>query len=93
MDPIRIKTLTSDDEEQVFQFLVEEFAPDEPTMSSLGILLGKGLLDQVIYKHFSKKFVRPALRSGHSFAAWDEVGNLVGVKLGKILKSDEEPEK
>ena len=93
MDSIRINTMSSDDEEQLVQFLVDEFMPDEPICSSLMFnLQGNGLMAK-FFRNMFKKDLRPYLASGQSFAAWDEDGNLLGVKVGKVLKSDEELKK
>ena len=55
MDSIRINTMSSDDEEQLVQFLVDEFMPDEPICSSLFFnLQGNGLMAKLFRNMFKK---------------------------------------
>ena len=38
MDNVKIVKLTFEDVDKVYQYMVEEFVPDEPVMSSFGLL-------------------------------------------------------
>ena len=38
MDNVKIVKLTLDDVDKVYQFVIEEFCPDEPVFNSFGIL-------------------------------------------------------
>ena len=38
MENVKIVKLTSDDVEKVYKYVVEEFVPDEPIMSSFGTM-------------------------------------------------------
>ena len=45
----------------------------------------KSLWNQLTFKETKKEVVIDPIKSGHSFGAFDENKNLMGIKLGKII--------
>lgn len=86
MDTIR--TLTVKDADKVTQLYFEEFVPDEPWFSSLGIFDANSILSKMTKNQWKKDVIQKAIKSGHSFGAFDEEENLLGIMLGKVLTKE-----
>ena len=81
--------LTLEHADKVEQYIFEEFMPDEPTMGSFSDLFdGNGIIQGWMRKMVRKDMIEKAINSGISFGTFDAEGNLLGIKLGKILYPD-----
>ena len=85
MENVKIIKLTLDHSDQVYQHMVEEFAPHEPVMSAFGILQGTDLLSKFFNKQIKDKFVLATIKEGHSFGAFSDDGSLLAIIMGSIL--------
>ena len=88
VENVKIVKLTLEHLDIVHQFVVEEFAPDEPIFSRFGILQGTNFLSKMFNEEYKKELVIDPIESGHSFGAFDEKENLIGIKLGKIITKE-----
>ena len=88
IERVKIVKLTLEHLDIVYQFVVEEFAPDEPVFSTFGILQGTNFLSRMFNQEYKKEIVIDPIKSGHSFGAFDEEEHLIGIKLGKILTKE-----
>ena len=79
MSDYTIKIITEDMVEDVMDFIWKNFFPDEPLTRSLELKPGF-LVDT---------WCKPHIASGSSLAAVDSQGELLGVRLGKILTSSD----
>ena len=70
--------------EQVFQYQIEEFCPDEPLFQTFKFFEGDGYFDKLMAKDIKKLLTEDPIKSGDSFGAFDKEGNLLGIRLGKI---------
>ena len=88
IENVKIVKLTLEHLDIVHQFVVEEFAPDEPIFSRFGILQGTNFLSKMFNEEYKKELVIDPIESGHSFGAFNEKENLIGIKLGKIITKE-----
>jgi len=79
MDEFEFKVITPELVDRAYDFLWENFFPDEPLCSSVGIRRGL-LVDAMVKK---------ILASGQSIAALSKDGLMVGVRGGEIVKADD----
>ena len=84
MEDIPISKLTIENSDVVFDFMKNEFAPDEPLFKTSQLMEGSGWFDRLAQKEIKKKFFDKAIKSGDSFGAFDSAGNLIGLRLGYI---------
>jgi len=88
MENVKIVKLTFEDVEKVYKYMVEEFVPDEPVMSSFEILQNIDCLSNTLNKDWKKELVVKPIESGHSFGAFNDEGDLLGIKLGNVLTKE-----
>jgi len=84
----KIVKLTLEHVDKVYQYMKEEFVPDEPVMNAFGFLQGTDFWGKMFDKDIKKELVDNPIKSGHSFGVFDEEGNILGIKLGKILTKE-----
>ncbi len=92
LDGIEISVLTEKDFDDVVQYFIEEFLPDEPIMSTINVMEGNGFFDKIVQKEVQKEFLMKSLQGGTSFGARNQDGTLVGVRLGQIMTPTTVPE-
>ena len=88
MESVEIIKLTLEHVDKVVEYMKEEFIPDEPIMGTFGIMMGTDFISKMFEKEIKKELVIDPIEMGHSFGAFDEEGNLLGIKLGKILTKE-----
>ena len=75
--------------DKVYKYLEEEFATDEPTFRAFSdVTYGPGWMSKMIRKELRKDLIERPIKSGHSFGVFDAEGELLAIKLGKILYPD-----
>merc|ERR1712008_482029 len=84
----KIVKLTLEHVDKVYQYMKDEFCPDEPVMNAFGIMQGTDFFGKMFDKEIKKEVVVDPIKSGHSFGVFDEEGNLLGIKLGKIITKE-----
>ena len=70
--------------DQVFEYFIQEFSPDEPLFQSFQFFEGDGFFDRLLAKDVKKLIMEEPILAGDSFGAFDKEGNLLGIRLGKI---------
>jgi hypothetical protein len=86
MENIKIEKLTTKDIESVKKYWLEDFVPDEPMLSSMKMFEGSNFFDKMVHKDLEKKIFNECIEKNASFGAWDDAGNLMGVRLGQIME-------
>ena len=81
---ITMSKLSIENSDVVFEFMKNEFAPDEPLFKASQLMAGNSRFDRIAQKEIKEKFFDKSLKSGDSFGAFDSVGNLIGLRLGYI---------
>ena len=75
--------------DKVSKYIEEEFARDEPTMRSFSdVIFGQGWLSYLTRAELKKEAVDKPINSGHSFGVFDADGELLAIKMGKIIYPD-----
>ena len=80
----KIETLTPNHREAVFEFLMTQFIPDEPLFIATEAYSGDGLAEKILQGDVRERFTKRPLEAGDSLGAFDDNGNLLGIRLGFI---------
>ncbi len=91
MEGITIRGLNIDDFAVVREYMLDDFIPDEPVMGSMKLLEGDGFFDKIIHKEVEKAMLLRSLDGGASLGAFDDSGQIAGVRLGQIYTPDTIP--
>ena len=57
-------------------------------ITHIAIIQGTDFWGKMFDKDIKKELVDNPIKSGHSFGVFDEEGNILGIKLGKILTKE-----
>ncbi len=91
MEGITIRGLNIDDFAVVREYKLDDFIPDEPVMGSMELMEGDGFFDKIIHKEVEKAMLLRSIEGGASFAAFDDKGQIAGVRLGQIFTPETLP--
>ena len=80
----KIETLAPKHREAVFDFLMTQFVPDEPLFMATQAYSGDGLAEKILKADVRGRFTERPLENGDSLGAFDDNGNLLGIRLGFI---------
>ena len=86
---LTFKTLTPRDFDEICEFLMLYFFPDEPITRSTKLLEGSGIINKYISSLVKKYLIDPCLKDEVSIAAYNKEGEIIGVRYIKISKLSE----
>ena len=86
---LTFKTLTPRDFDEICEFLMLYFFPDEPITRSTKLLEGSGIINKYISSLVKKHMIDPCLKDEVSVAAYNKDGEIIGVRYIKISKLSE----
>ena len=86
MESPEIVQLSAEHLDKVFDFLIQDFFENEPISATIKLHKGSGLLHNMTMSFIKKEYIKKMLESGFSFGAFDNEGNVLGVKIGKLLE-------
>ena len=86
----QIVQLNMDHLDQVYDYVCTEWFDDEPVFSSIGLHRGSGFLHKQTMEGLKKDYFTKLLKpeTGLSFGVFDDQGNVLGIKLGKIMTKE-----
>ena len=80
----KIETLRMEHFDEAYELLKTDFLPDEPLFATCGPYDGSIGISEKIVLGDLKDDAKRTIESGDSFGAFDEHGNLLGVRMGCI---------
>ena len=86
---LTFKTLTHSDFDEISEFQMLNFFPDEPIARSTKLLEGSGIINKYISSLVKKHMIDPCLKDEVSVAAYNKDGEIIGVRYRKISKLSE----
>lgn len=86
---LTFKTLTPRDFDEICEFLMLYFFPDEPITRSTKLLEGSGIINKYISSLVKKHMIDPCLKDEVSVAAYNKDGEIIGVRYRMISKLSE----
>ena len=83
---LTFKTLTPSDFDEISEFQMLYFFPDEPIARSTKLLEGSGIINKYISSLVKKHMIDPCLKDEVSVAAYNKDGEIIGVRYIEIFK-------
>ena len=77
---LTFKTLTTCDFDEISEFQMLYFYPDEPITRSTKLLEGSGLINKYLCSLVKKHMIDPCLKNEVSVAAYNKDGEIIGVR-------------
>ena len=77
---LTFKALTPGDFDEISEFMMLYFFPDEPITRSTKLLEGSGLINKYISNLCKKYLIDPCLKDEVSIAAYNKDGEIIGVR-------------
>ena len=77
---LTFKTLTTSDFDEISEFQMLYFYPDEPITRSTKLLEGSGLINKYLCSLVKKHMIDPCLKNEVSVAAYNKDGEIIGVR-------------
>ena len=84
-DDVVFSTPSMADKEDIWEWLCENFYPDEPMSRSLGLNQGNGFIDRQLDNLAKNDMVNTVLTKPHPVMAKDKDGKIVGMLPSIIL--------
>ena len=86
---LTFKTLKPSDFDEISEFQMLNFFPDEPISRSTKLLEGSGIINKYISSLVKKYLIDPCLKDEVSVAAYNKDGEIIGARYIKISKLSE----